>query len=562
MKCPKALYRFFLLFLLCLELSFSSMAQQWNIVTATFLGGSGNNTPVGVGFSANENIIVAGNFDTIAGNFNMRQLFSSTNFSKGKLIRLDATGRSILEIVVLGNEIYDFDIQNTYPYNILVTGDFGIALLDGTNMNVVWQKNAPATGTILSSIDDNGEIAVYVHRTIYCLDVNGNVKATSAIFNTAVNDIAFIGGLIFITGYNSDINTGYELCSLVKGNQYDPIDIAYLSAYKYNFTTKLALQYNTWNFNGKDMSCDMANTAGYKITQGLDGYIYFLGEASGPRNIFRWDGKTNWKLNGGSDPPGTYVVNDLYSSLDNLDSGTVISYVAKISPNDGSVVSGQFITSRDSVSKGNTYRVNEGSICAIIPSDILIGGEAGNSIRNRDFSNSYVQPFPYAGGDPAISIFSPSSYYSMSLWDVLTGENGSGSFMSVASRNLKIASLGRVDKGAFLTINALYETPFNASETDDKTDVFLAVWNYAQITTLPSSAQTARSQRIVLKDNVIDVGEIPKLRDMQIFNLQGKSMNEYNTSQTQVSLKNYASGFYIVRMVCEDGVIVEKIFLP
>jgi hypothetical protein len=555
--------------IILLSMIFHSAFPQINrpLAFATYIGGAGNNIPLGLGITTKEQIVVAGNFDSIqkgTAYINSINLMNGADSLPGKLLLFNASTGNIETILNLGTEIYDFDMAPGLSNNALVAGNFGIALIDLINFSVVWDTGLIYKQTKIS-ISKEGECAVLFSANIYHLSgANGSIVNVGPNPYDVINDITIIQNRIFVTGvYYKGKTATAAYCSANPGPVTTDLTIAFVDSYIMDKNIYLmTLDQQTWGFKTEEMNCDIGITRGLRIEEGQDGLLYFLGETYHAENIFKYNGKTTYVINGNQPPPTTYIGTDAYNSLENTGSATVIGYFAKINPNDGTVLSGQFVLSRNdslpATANNDPYNVRSGAISTDEFGNIYVGGMAGNSIQNRNNSSFGGVPVaPYAGGDPALLI--TSSSFNRQAWQVFTGLNGMGTLTGIAVSPSNLVVLGRLDKGNIVPYNAVRNAPYNPSETDGKSDVFLAVWKKESVTSLYQSMVEAA---IYVKDNSIDLNNIPSVVQVEISNIQGKLMSRITTLPAEpILLSNYSSGVYIIRISTPEHVLVKKIYI-
>src|SRR6056297_131827 len=138
----------FILFITFIIICISSYSTKTNyrIDAATYVGDNNEqNYPVAVGVGEDYKIFVAGNFgDNIQGIFDPAfssvALNGTSGTERGKIIILNKYSDTIKTVVTLGNTIYDFEIQNHGDYRMVVTGEWGVTVLDSSGKNVVYTK--------------------------------------------------------------------------------------------------------------------------------------------------------------------------------------------------------------------------------------------------------------------------------------------------------------------------------------------------------------------------------------------------------------------------------------
>lgn len=488
--------------------------RNLHVETATYVGGPGDNTPVNVGIAGKHQIFIAGNYSNVRGNpgfnYGVRNFNGASPTSRGKLINMNTYGDTVLNVINLGNQVYDYEVQNFAPFWQVVCGDFGVTLLDSSGLNVIWTKAAsaiPGTGETRVDIDDQGHVVVLKgpattdrlalrsgEFTVF--DENGNAIAPSTkIVKDYLTDITIKNDTIFVVGFSNGYNRSTGNCG---GGGNLPVQSAFIIALKLE-GGKYTWSHTTFNFNPNDLDQDMADTRGYRINIGKDGKLYYLGEAAGGNSVYRWNGKITTELNGCKNPPYKLVSHDSYSTPFNTKSAH-IAYFCTIDPKTGEVERGQYIIPRQVNGESNSFRVKDGYIHSDEKGYVYISGQAGSNIAGREILHvNGVLVGAYAGGDMSLMIVAPD-YKSRTYWGVYTDTLGMGVIQGIGVRDNIIVAAGRAEEGKMITGGkrkdpvaeerifkreyALNPEPFNLDMdglggTKDKNllnDTYLAVW--------------------------------------------------------------------------------------
>ncbi len=429
------------------------------VTSATYLGGLGQDKASAIEMAPTQELIVAGNFGSAqagATGITARSLLGATSNSPGQIVRLSPSGREILSVTHLGNEINDMDV-NRQTGTIAAVGDFGVAVLSADASQVLWTKNLGGPVERVAIAND-GTVVTLNNKTVTVWSTNGQQIAQSTLVRSYVEDVAInpTTGAIYVTGFDNKRNVN---------NNNNPVQVAFLN----RFDRNLNFQWQTWGYDGNtltDGQNDMADTRGYRVTMGRDGELYFLGEVAGGNSIFRWNGQDR------STP--TQVKYDAYN--DPYNSGSPHqAYYARINQNTGEVLKGQLAFARLSNGKSNAFRVDEGTIAADEQGNIYIGGQGFSTIKDRDINQIGGETVGgYVKSDLTALVVS-SDFQSRRLWTPFTQTTGTGMVQGFAVGSGRAALLGTVQQGSVITKSALNPNPFNAND-GALGDIYLATW--------------------------------------------------------------------------------------
>lgn len=449
----------------------------------TYLGGPGNNNAVNVGIGGKFHVFVGGNFPSVTSPnpFPNVNLHNATSTSRGRIIHLSANADSVLGSINLGNRVDDFEIQNFGQYRMVVTGDFGVSVIDSTGRNLLW--NIPsaslpgnASDKLLADIDDQGHVVVLRSKIFRLFDQNGQALCAPTPLNkNFVNDITLKNDTVYVTGFQNDFLGGQPQGCGEDRNL--PVQVAFVFAYKRpaNSSEPLETIFTTFNFRGAECGLDQADTRGYKINVGKDGKVYYLGEAAGGNSIYRWNGKTTIELNGCTNPPSTLVQYDTYNQPFNTASAH-IAYFCTINPRNGEIERGQYIIPRLSNGRSNTYRVRDAYVHADQDGFVYIGGVSASAFAGRNVQKVNGQPIgTYAGGDMCALVVTPN-YLTRTFWGTFSQDTATGEMVGFGIRGKRIVAVGNTDRGKMHTKNALIANPFDPRQNNNSFDVYLALW--------------------------------------------------------------------------------------
>lgn len=534
----------------------TSPVSNLHMESATYLGGDGgqDNSPVGVGVGGDSSdlaIFVAGNFDpNIQGVWKNPGCFDpaaaggchyvapwAAPTDRGKIIRLNKMGDSLISVYTIGTEVIDYEMQRNGNFSMVVSGHWGVAKVNPDGQSMAWSKTPadfdalglqqPTGGSqvFLVDIADNGHVVV-ARGTANSGTRHGNVFGGYSL--TPQNEVGFIvlapdGSLqeanrvlvaprgfkdIVIKddtvytlhqmqiNFSQDPNVAMPECKDAGGYAGMPVQQPVLRAYAPGLTDTL---WQTWGFTGPELYHDMADAMPHKLGVGKNGGLYFLGEASFGNSIFRWDGKMtrskNYAETGECSAPNTLVMTDNYNTPFMM-SGTHLPYFCAIDPQTGVVQRGQYLIPRVSNGSSNSFVTRQGYITADQDGNVYIAGRSAFQIAGRDMMHINGSLLGnYAGGDASICIVS-ADFSERIFWGAFAqDDHARGTVGHISMHNDVVVALASSESGKMFTGTSRYdasseqfvykdewamnETPFNYNLKDDATkvnDAWMAVW--------------------------------------------------------------------------------------
>ncbi len=430
------------------------------VCSASYLGGTSGDTAAAVEISPNLSVVVAGTL--IGNNLNLTPRFLQVTGSpaqgNGTILRLNSTGTAALSITRLGNVIDDMDINRSNG-NIVVAGDFGIAMLSPTADRVLWSKNLGAGGGANASsgrrvaVGSGGQVAAMFNKQVYVFDADGTQLGQFPVGGTRVEDVAID------SASSSVIATGY---SQRDGGGCTVLQIAFIRSFSYTGTLKWKnYDWSHAQAYGANSSC--ADSRGIRLAMGRDNRLYLAAESAGGNSIFRYNPK-NLSLNAPNVKYDAYT--DPYNTKSNH-----ITYYTRLVPATGEILAGQFVLSRLSSGGGNTIRPR--AITADELGNVYIGGASAAAIANRSPVNLTISGQPigaYSGGDGFLFVAAPD-LKSRRIWTTWTGST-SGSTATVMGVGVfqNSAAIVSTSNGSAITVNPLQTTNRGGS------DIFFSVF--------------------------------------------------------------------------------------
>lgn len=431
------------------------------VCTASYLGGTSSDTAAGVEIAPDRSVVLAGTL--IGNNLNRTptylQVPNGPVQGNGTVLRMDPTGRTPLSITRLGNTIDDLDIDRRTG-NIVVAGDFGVAVLNPQATQILWTRNlGPGGGARASTgrrvaVGSGGQVATLFNKQVRVFDANGNLLGQFGPGGSYAEDVAIdsASGTVIVAGWSQRDGGG---CS--------QLQIAHIRSFSYTGTLKWKnYDWSHAQAYGANSSC--ADTRGLRVAIGRDNLLYFAGESAGGNSIYRYN-PTNLSA---AAPNVRY---DAYTDPYNTKSNH-ITYFARMVPATGQILAGQFLLSRLSAGGGNT--INPRAITADERGTVYVGGASAASIANRNPVNLSINGQaigPYSGGDGFLAIIAPD-FRSRRIWTTWTGVNttAAGSTITGVAAFQGAAATISTSNGNMITVNPLQTSNRGSS------DIFFSVF--------------------------------------------------------------------------------------
>jgi len=438
-----------------------------NPKSATFVGGVGDNKPVGVGIGAHYKVFVAGNFDNVTarGAYTTKQLNGTTGSERGKLVVFNSSGDTIKSVITLGNTIYDYEIQNYGDYRMMITGSWGVTVVDSSGENVIYTKTQAQLTTmglygtnsdvIIGDIDDNGHVVIARGNTssgsadesvfkpdlgFFLLDNIGNKLSANKMlhYEQGFKDITIKDDTVFTLGqqvvfypvspfYARD-NYGIP-CIFDNGDGAgQPVQQPFILAHKLNGPTNTMQQiWKTFGFPADSVYSDMADAMPRKLNVGKDGKLYFLGEQAGSNGVFRFDGKNTYTMmgrkTGDCTPPHFITVHDLFSDPMQT-SDAHLGYLCRINTKNGELEKSNLIVPRLPNNDANTYKNDIGYVHADADGYVYTSGTSYAFYKGRETQKIWGKRIGEYGATPdgALMIVAPD-FNERPFWGTFTKYN-------------------------------------------------------------------------------------------------------------------------------------------
>lgn len=434
-----------------------------NISTASFLGGTTGASSINSAIVAPDNTIwLAGTLaNDPAGSTPVDLLGGGT----GTLLRLDATGTSVLSVTHVGSDIVDMQVRPDGSIALAVTG-VGAVILDPTATSVVWSDAMTNIKRITVGTDGMvGALSATKDFRIY--DAAGTIVKSGTFGNSEVNDI------LLDTANQRFIMTGanFLVTPLVK--------IPFIKAFDYS-NPGLSLGPTAWNnyeWTNAQAAAHygqvLSDSVGTRLTIGPDGYLYFVGYADGGASIFNFDPiYANVPIDDGAlvGLDGSIMQGfDTYARPgDHANAATHYTFLGKYNLSDGAIVKANWeLTLNGASRKGNAIVTNDIAI-ANDGRVYLTGSQASEQLGRNGLAIDDISLSGYNGFETFVMVLSPD-FAGRERWNVFTmgdpalpgnpDRHGSGGNAIAISPNGNIILAGEIYQGRiYTTANAIQPT--------------------------------------------------------------------------------------------------------
>lgn len=359
---------------------------ETGVITASYLGGSNDDTTVAAGIGSDGSSVIAGNWP----GYNPGDVtpISLLDGGDAALLRIAPDGQSVQSMTRIGGEISDMEINGDGA--IVACGDFGVAVLNNDASELAW--SAKPTEIRRCSIGADGSVAALAGDTIYLYAADGSAMNN---WQAGGKDIAIdsTNELVFVTGYTQ------------KGKD---LKVAFLFAFDYA-GAKSWIAYDFAAGAVKDANLD-ADSEGRKLAMGADGKLYFAGWVDGGNAIYTRDPQDiSRKLS-----KDELIKIDDYSNPYNISGSKSLAWYARFEPASGKVLLAQWMLTRLSSGSGNSIGIE--AIAADAAGNVYLAGATSASIKNRsELVFAGVPVGNYEGSEPYFAAVS-SDFQERQVW--------------------------------------------------------------------------------------------------------------------------------------------------
>lgn len=294
--------------------------NDFNVCTATYLGGAGADAAGGVAIGPDNIVVVGGGFP--GQDFGLAPGVIAEG--DGGLLRLSPDGTQLLSLTRLASPVRDLDIGA--DGKIAAVGDFGVALLDSEASAALWTAAVPGARRV--AVGSDGTVAVLHDKEIQVFDAAGAPLGTFAVSGTSINDLVVHGPS------QSVLATGYRQSDQGACQQYKS---TFIRSYGYDG----AARWTNYDWDGEEVDDteDCADSQGKGLEIGRDGKLYYAGKSDGGNTVHRKQPRDLSK-----DAPN--VSTDPYNTPYGLKGANAVGYFARFDPATGDHEGGQFLVSR------------------------------------------------------------------------------------------------------------------------------------------------------------------------------------------------------------------------
>ncbi len=412
--------------------------DDFNVCTATYLGGPGADSPGGVDIGPDNIVVVGGGFPGHDFGVTPTEIAAGD----GGVLRLSPDGTQLLSLTRLATPVRDLDIGA--DGNIAVVGDFGVALLTSDAGAALWTAAVPSARRV--AVGSDGTVAVLHDKEVQVFDAAGAPLGTFAVSGTSINDVAVHGPSqsVFATGYRQ---SDQGACQQYKST--------FIRSYGYDGAAKWT-NYD-WNGEQVDDTEDCADSQGKGLEIGRDGKLYYAGKSDGGNTVHRKQ-PTDLTV----DAPN--VATDPYNTPYGLKGANAVGYFARFDPATGAHEGGQFLVSRKA-NLGEDPAAAEANAAppdyatALADGTIVVVGSSAYLLEQHDAKSiDGVKLGSYTAYEPYVLIVS-SDFKQRLAWTPFTA-TGPGSVAAVAVGDGGAAALfgqsaDYLAKGPLITVDAL-----------------------------------------------------------------------------------------------------------
>ena len=417
---------------------------------ATYLGGPGIDDVVAVAITPAANVVVAGRLQGIAFGGQRVDLLEGA----ASLFILPPDGKPLISHTRVGSHLTDMAVSASSG-RIAIAGGLGVAVLSPDATAFIWRDSLPVKASRVA-IGSDDSVALLDGKRVSLYDPAGRRLGRVDLDHAVVTDIEVDSEnkLIFVTGFN---------------NVRDVNSLAVQSAFVEAWDFDMNRVWKNWGYAGAQLGNRTADTHGLRLTIGLDGELYFLGEAAGGDSLF---------LKHPTIPAreGMLIFSDRYNTP--VGPGrAVLAFFARLDPLTGRLKKAQYAFPRlgpDKLNRTNTFLPR--AIAADELGNVFIGGVSGLGIPDRDKQTISGTPVGTYGGDPTLLVVS-ADFQRRIRWTTLTA-GGIGSHTRIDSigvaHGLAVAGV-TVRGGRLITVDPIVDKP-DGGLSPKQTDGYVILW--------------------------------------------------------------------------------------
>jgi PKD repeat protein len=348
-------------------------SQRYDVAFSSLLGGDGLlDRFEAIAYLSNGEIVAGGNFESLnLTGLSVRNIGTPDANDTGWIFRLTGNGNRVLSATRIPGSVLDLGVDDR-DHLFIAAGDGGVIQLDPQAQELI---SNDLSGGFTRRIDVSPQgYHVALHNsgfeagTVSIYDDEGQLlgryPGRSLTQDVAIDELR---QQVFITGFSN------------KDSGCNPVQVAYLEARDFDGRARWR-NYDwpgTWldDCDGDGYENNMADTRGYRVTLGQDGFLYAAFESAGGNHIIRRDPKD-------LSVPVNIVGGDAWNNFNNSKSEHKTVF-ARYQPEDGRFLLGQQLTARLATTvnpAANTLRVREGCIMADALGRVYITGESAEGL--------------------------------------------------------------------------------------------------------------------------------------------------------------------------------------
>ncbi|WP_422889878.1 hypothetical protein [Nannocystis pusilla] len=421
--------------------------NDFNVCSATYLGGAGADAAGGVDFAPDGTLVVGGGFP--GHDFGVAPTVIGDG--DGAVVRLSPSGAQVLSVTRLGAAVRDLEVAP--DGTIAVVGNFGVARLAADGSAALWTAAIGEAERV--AVGSDGTIAALHGKDVEVFDAGGAALGSFGVSGTSIHDIALDGAS------QSVFATGYRQSDQGECQQYKS---TFIRSYAYDG----AIEWVNYDWNGEDVDDteDCADSTGFGVAIGRDGKLYYAAKSDGGNTVHRKQPRDLTQ-----NAPN--VATDPYDTPYGLKGANAVGYYARFDPATGEHEGGQFLVSRKAgpgeepaAAEANAAPPNKAT--ALADGTIVVIGNSAYLLAGHDDKSIDGVPLgAYTAYEPYVLLVSPD-FTQRLAWTAFTAA-GPGSAHAVAVGQGHVAALfGQsaedVAKGPLITVDALQPAPAGDAE--------------------------------------------------------------------------------------------------
>jgi hypothetical protein len=372
----------------------SPTAHAYEIVTSSWLGGQEGDQVRGMRVAPDGSLYLVAQ---ISGDLpwagTPTLLNGASAVSSGVYLHLDATGQTVLAYARIAENVYHLGTDAVgHPY---IGTSAGLIKLDPATLSVLWVAR-PDLQFYDLDVAPGGLVAARNSSYTHIFDADGTNERIIPNYQRT-----------FDVAIDQDRQVLYQIGWRQASTQCNPVQIAYLRAVDFDGNV-LWLNYD-WPscvlepgcpdstctaLDGRPFTNLMADTRGYRVTLGLDGYLYGGYEAAGGNHIMRraagWDPNNDNLL-----VPSSFVSGpDMFHQFSNTKSEHK-TVIVRYDPETGKHLLGQEFLTRfwdGNAYAGNSWRIKDGEITVDADGRLYIVGSSASGMPIEGFQGYTPSP--------------------------------------------------------------------------------------------------------------------------------------------------------------------------